>query len=243
MAELTIEEKAKRYDEKLSNAKHILSDPCVSDDDKFYIQDLFPELVESEDERIRKGLLEHCKKLAEMYNTLLTAKEYSEVQSWIAWLEKQGKQELVTCPICGWKSEKQSEQKPVEVKPKFEIEDWIVRDFDGLTVSIKDIKDGLYYFHQGNNLPIKDVDATYHFWTIQDAKDGDVLFTSSTASHETFILKSIDEKGNAKCYFAYDSEDGFREGKYHFIGSATNCKPATKEQRDTLFAKMKEAGL
>lgn len=79
-------------------------------------------------------------------------------------------------------------------------------------------------------------------WIIQDAKDGDVLFTSSTASNETFILKSINEKGNAKCYFAYDSEDGFREGKYHFIGSATNCKPATKEQRDTLFAKMKEAG-
>ena len=79
-------------------------------------------------------------------------------------------------------------------------------------------------------------------WTIEDAKDGDVLFTSSTASHETFIFKSIDEKGNAECYFAYDSEDGFREGKYHFIGRATNCKPATKEQRDLLFQKMKEAG-
>ena len=63
-----------------------------------------------------------------------------------------------------------------------------------------------------------------------------------TASHETFIFKSIDEKGNAECYFAYDSEDGFREGKYHFIGRATNCKPATKEQRDLLFQKMKEAG-
>ena len=87
-----------------------------------------------------------------------------------------------------------------------------------------------------------DVLKNAHLWTIQDAKDGDVLFTSSTASHETFIFKSIDEKGNAKCYFAYDSEDGFREGKYHFIGRATDCKPATKEQRDLLFQKMKEAG-
>ena len=49
-----------------------------------------PELKESEDERIRKALIEHCQKQAEMYNTLLTGKEYSKVQSWIAWLEKQG---------------------------------------------------------------------------------------------------------------------------------------------------------
>ena len=83
----------------------------------------------------------------------------------------------------------------------------------------------------------------FRLWTIQDIKDGDILFTSSTASHETFIFKSIDERGNVKCYFAYDSEDGFREGKYHFIGKPTfMTHPATKEQRDLLFQKMHEAG-
>ena len=56
------------------------------------------------------------------------------------------------------------------------------------------------------------------------------------------MFKNIDGKGNAECYFAYDSEDGFTEGKYHFIGSASDCKPATKEQRDLLFQKIKETG-
>ena len=104
-------------------------------------------------------------------------------------------------------------------------------------VTIKDIKDD-------RTLTIGESDFIDMFkhWSIQDAKDGDVLFTSSTASHETFVFKGIDENGNAKCYFAYDSEDGFREGTYHFIGSATNCKPATKEWRDLLFQKMKGAG-
>ena len=56
------------------------------------------------------------------------------------------------------------------------------------------------------------------------------------------MFKSIDEKGNAECYFAYDSEDGFTEGKYHFIGSASDCKPATKAQRDFLIKVMTNAG-
>ena len=84
--------------------------------------------------------------------------------------------------------------------------------------------------------------STARLWTIQDGKDGDILFTSSSASSDTFVFKNIDEKGNAECYFAYDSEDGFTEGKYHFIGSASDCKPATKEQRDLLFQKIKETG-
>ena len=104
-------------------------------------------------------------------------------------------------------------------------------------VTIKGIKDD-------RTLTIGESDFIDMFkhWSILDAKDGDVLFTSSTASHETFVFKGIDEKGNVKCYFAYDSEDGFREGTYHFIGRAANCKPATKEWRDLLFQKLKEAG-
>lgn len=104
----------------------------------------------------------------------------------------------------------------------------------------------MYTITDTNNMTrsysVKGFDNNAHLWTIQDARNGDVLFTSSTASHETFIFKNIDEKGNAKCYFAYDSEDGFREGKYHFIGRVTKCKPSTKEQHDILFQKMKEAG-
>lgn len=45
-----------------------------------------------EDERIRKELLGHCRKQADIYNTLHTAKEYCKVQSWVAWLENQREQ-------------------------------------------------------------------------------------------------------------------------------------------------------
>lgn len=147
-----------------------------------------------------------------------------------------------------WNDEKKElkniEQKPTDkVEPKFKVGDWITNG--GLLVGQVTSFDGEYYHYmcEGIEQPLHISNAyNWHLWAIQDAKDGDVLFTSSTASHETFIFKSIDEKGNAECYFAYDSEDGFREGKYHFIGSAINCKPATKEQRDLLFQKMREAG-
>ena len=140
--------------------------------------------------------------------------------------------------------EKQGEQKPADkVEPKFKVGDWIAYNHNTNLPPRKiiQIANEHYIFNNGS-FEVKTLEADWHLWTIQDAKDGDVLFTSSTASHETFVFKNIDKKGNAKCYFAYDSEDGFREGKYHFIGRATDCKPATKEQRDLLFQKMKEAG-
>ena len=122
------------------------------------------------------------------------------------------------------------------------VGDWVVYDHRPYQV-VELPKECYINLGLRGNGKIEFAPSTYcRHWTIQDANDGDVLFTSSTASHETFIFKSIDEKGNAKCYFAYDSEDGFREGVYHFIGRATNCKPATKEQCELLFQKMKEAG-
>ena len=133
------------------------------------------------------------------------------------------------------------EQKPIDkVEPNFKVGDWVVYCNDDVDL-ITGIEENGYCVNNSGYIPFI-CESDIRLWTIQDVKDGDVLFTSSTASHETFIFKNIDEKGNAKCYFAYDSEDGFREGKYHFIGRVTKCKPATKEQHDILFQKMKEAG-
>ncbi len=54
---------------------------------KRIIKEIFPEFKESEDERIRKELIEHCEQQAEIFNTLSTANDYAKVQSWIAWLD------------------------------------------------------------------------------------------------------------------------------------------------------------
>lgn len=95
MKELSIQEKAKAYDEALEiindyYQKIRYSSLSSASNDREVLEKAFPVLKENEDERIREELLEHCKKQAEIYNTLLTGKEYGKVQSWLAWLEKQG---------------------------------------------------------------------------------------------------------------------------------------------------------
>jgi hypothetical protein len=92
---MTIQEKAKAYDEALERAKKLKENP----EQVFYefspkegdtICDyIFPELKESEDEKIRKELLDYCKNKAEKYPN---DPKYQNISAWIAWLEKQGKQ-------------------------------------------------------------------------------------------------------------------------------------------------------
>ena len=60
MKELSIEEKAKRYDEAIETTRKWY-DSNTNDGYRGIFEDIFPELKESEDERIRKELLEHCK--------------------------------------------------------------------------------------------------------------------------------------------------------------------------------------
>lgn len=87
---MTTEEKAKRFDEVVEEFRGLLEgvheDKCdIMEED---ILKIVPELKISEDERIRKELLEHCKNQNEPY--ILTGNKCPQIQSWIAWLEKQG---------------------------------------------------------------------------------------------------------------------------------------------------------
>ena len=76
MKELSIEEKAKAYDELKVKAQELTEDGYI---DKLALLDLFPEL-KNEDERIREKI---CK-------LLWDNAPYEEAQEYIAWLEKQG---------------------------------------------------------------------------------------------------------------------------------------------------------
>ena len=86
MKELTIEQKAKAYDEALEKARQLCayptSKPFISD-----LQDLFPELSESEDERIRKEIISF---LTYYHTGHGNSVKYDD--GWIAWLEKKGEQ-------------------------------------------------------------------------------------------------------------------------------------------------------
>ena len=76
----------KMYEDALEKAKTIHSLLKCSDDSKNYsyaetIEDIFPELRESDDEKIRKEIIDFVKRID-------FTKEKSE--KWISWLEKQG---------------------------------------------------------------------------------------------------------------------------------------------------------
>lgn len=118
------------YVEKLRLAKEALE----SGYDKNTIEYIFPELAESKDEKIKKSLIRLVKAF---YDVNFPTPEGLSRKDLLDWIEKQGeptdiladaildsnkdgliadtmrhKKELVTCPICGSKIEKQSEPKP-----------------------------------------------------------------------------------------------------------------------------------
>lgn len=92
--ELSIEEKAQRYDETINKLRRFMEqgvDPLITRADA---QDFFPELKDNEDERKRKGLIEHLKELKEQSVEGSHLKCPELYDTWIDWLEKQDKQNL-----------------------------------------------------------------------------------------------------------------------------------------------------
>ena len=73
---MTQEEKAKRYDKALERAKMSYHTGDYDKDTLEMLEIIFPELKESEDERIKGAIIDHLKD-----NNLI---------EWADWLEKQG---------------------------------------------------------------------------------------------------------------------------------------------------------
>lgn len=224
---------------------------------------LFPELKESEGERIKKEIIRILKG-----ETGYTSKE--DTDKYIAWLEKQGEQ---TNPHSGtsfeynghiWGMcardngvdilldkqlfkhlEKQDEQKPNDkVKPKFKVGDWIILPL-GIIAHIDSINSTDYQVTTTDgkicDFKISKQD-NYRLWTIADATDGDVLLEEETG--EPFIYNG----NRATDFLSYflGAHCGICNGVFNPLGNnhhwGKNSCPATKEQRDLLFRKMKDAG-
>lgn len=218
-----------------------------------YIGETCPELKESEDEKIRKFLIKWIQDNYYHGTTEIPTKTL------IAWLERQGKQKL---PIEKLPSEMKTIEESLgfttqeecdkynqmvsdlimfddKVKPKFKVGDWIV--FDNNTYYVFNIGLKKYYeclridgtVHTFNS---EYIDNKGHLWTIQDAKDGDVLAEDTCI----FIIKKLNNDLSAEIYCClYD--DGDFELNFNLGFDDTCTYPATKEQRDLLFAKIKEA--
>ena len=80
------------------------------------------------------------------------------------------------------------------------------------------------------------IERNFKLWTIQDAKDGDVLFVN--LGKQLIIFGGINSGNRIKYYCCFlnnkFSYDGLMEYDYKYF------LPATKEQRNLLFQKMKE---
>lgn len=227
---MTQEEKAKAYDEAVKLIKDNLDAlNKIAGTGAFVvnIQSIrncfyraFPELNESEDERIRKALVDALNKNLgngiEKYGTTLSAA--------LAWLEKQG------------------EQKPADkVEPKFKVGDWIVDNNVKTPLLITGISNEKYDVISiyGNDMAFsfREVEHFYHLWTIADAKEGDVL----AFDNDTIVI--FKDLYNSTTFHSYcHIEDGVFDVSEDNLPDWWEGKgfyPATKEQRDLLFQKMK----
>lgn len=135
------------------------------------------------------------------------------------------------------------------VQSNFKIGDWIVNNngepqFSQVTAlswpdsKIKGAEDNLESFINTVTL-----EKQYHLWTLQDAKEGDVLYCESGGIEYIVMSKGINEFGNIDSYFRYNSLDGFAIDIPSVLSAEKDgITPATKEQRDLLFKELKEVG-
>lgn len=237
----------RKYEDALKRAKDLLDDMDKGDyfASKADIENIFPELKESKDERIRKTLIEYIKGIKSWNYFLGISKGQM-----IAWLEKQGEQKHFSdFKAKDWYVSKvdgkiynMTYNPNDKVEPKFKIGDWIT---DGrLTCKVLSVTGKSYELHLHNDdychfeTDVQSVDKRYHLWTIEDAKDGDVLAEDSCI----FIIQNLnDNNTTAKTYCVLHDDGDFNYDSVLYF-DIDSTKPATKEQRDLLFQKITEAG-
>lgn len=100
MKEFSIEEKARRYDKAIERAEKWCNAPNVNKIPTFanrVIEEIFPELKESEDEKIRKELIR-------AFKSLNTIKVWNGIERTdiLTWLEKQGEHKPDTNCLLSW---------------------------------------------------------------------------------------------------------------------------------------------
>ena len=259
----------KKYKEAVNKIKNLLDDGEKNGFTivtyKTDLESIFPELKESEDERIRKRII-HA-----LHGDVL---DMEEINKAIVWLEKQGEQkpavemktpeeslgidsdtynEIVDeCIYSEQKSQRMISAEAKEamydkpsdkVEPKFKVGDWVVyyrNDSSREVLQVYDIRDGRYYFTDNVHFSwsVKECDEKSHLWTIEDARDGDILVYKD----EIFLFNCVDND-SVLFHCCYDDDDLITDSFYAFINrELSNVHPATNEQCDTLMKAMADAG-
>ena len=231
------------------------------------VEHIFPELQESEEERIRKELIEFLKL---PHSQFVGNREH---EKWIAWLEKQREQKhtpididkmvdkFAHTEVKGYgipslievdayrkgindavKEARNVDEESDNVmqKQKFIVGDWII--FNGLVLLITEVVKDYYRTVSTSGIPNSydwDIDRAARLWTIRDAKDGDVLADSDGS---VFIFSNV-KNGGCQFHIALGISGTIYTGVNGYSWETeTAVLPATKEQRELLFKKMREDG-
>jgi hypothetical protein len=131
---------------------------------------------------------------------------------------------------------------------KFKAGDWVV--YDGWICQIIDVTEDGYCNSQHGFIP-KNREDSMRLWTIEDSKPGDVLYTPKGCGVEGVLLiegwKQVDNTGRTLCSnVGYRIEDdeiivgGL--GAIWWEGVIDPFYPATNEQKELLFEKIRENG-
>jgi len=133
---------------------------------------------------------------------------------------------------------------------KFKVGDWVVNTITDNVEQIIEVTSNEYVC-SGILIVSFDNQHLLKKWTIQDAKSGDVLYTPKGCGVEGIFLiegwKKVEDTGRTLC-----SDIGYRVEEDEIIagglgaiwweGVIDSFYPATKEQRDLLFEKIREKG-
>lgn len=253
----------KKYKESMAKMSAFLAKHdgfTISKDGEMYkeLSEIFDELKDSEDERIRKALLEM---VHDTTGDSLWVDYNVHKEDAIAWLEKQTEHAnfrnkiqigdkvtrnedgvLVNLSQLNRVAKKQGEQKPADkVEPKFKVGDWVI-DKQGLVHQIANVIENVtchtYAYDIVGGGYFNDNTEGVRLWTIKDAKDGDVL----ADDYGIYIFEKFDEcdRNCYVCIGAYQYSQKVYECE-HMLCS-TDAHPATKEQCDTLMKAMADAG-
>lgn len=233
----------KKYKEALERAKELSKTTTGAN-----YEYIFPELKESEDEKIREELI--C-----FLNTEIT--QCKARDKYIAWLKKQGKQK----PIFDFKAEDWYVSKvdgkihniyynTNKVEPKFKAGDWVtVNDSENGLISLLNIVDSDEIQYRVEDIEgcsgdprLEYLENNYHLWSIQDAKDGDILsYVTDEGDLWIMIYQSLYKPYEGHVHYHKLLVDDILTDEGTCCISIDNLKPATIEQRDILFQKMKNA--
>jgi len=242
MKELSIEEKAKAYDEAIKKAEVLYKTAEPMSGCNVLLETVFPKLKENEDERIRKSIIAIINNFVDNSNTFKP--------KMIAWLEKQGEHEGLDYPyVAGWrKNYKDNKPKVKHSVLMFTTHgiaegEWLGGEWCQYRWSckIKD-EDVLYWLHlsdlenlekeNGEQKPVDKAEPKFKQGDIIKEKETGNLFYVNSVENFGYTLhyKDCIEKG---CVMSFKYEDN-----YELVEHTPTWSEEDKDYYDAIITKL-----